>query len=211
MQEIFAGFELAFSRQLQVICGHEIDVSVYGSILKRAKERYLYCLSRKKIKHYPSLILRHADEYASFLYFLSSQAWLDGSTELAELVYLLNRRLNNFDCFYTRQMPDVFHLEHSVGSVIGQAKFGEYLVIYQGVTVGGDLKLRYPEFGNGVALFAKSTVIGAAKVGSNCAIGAGAQLYGCTIPSDTAVSLRDGFGVISSPLSWSVQERFFNP
>jgi serine O-acetyltransferase len=211
MQEIFTGFESAFSRQLHVLCGQEIDISIYGAILKRATDRYLYCLSRKRIKHFPSRILRHADEYASFLFFLSSQAWRDGSSELAELSYLLNRRLNNFDCFYTRQMPDVFHLEHPVGSIIGQAQFGEYLVVYQGVSVGGDLKLRYPEFGDGVALFAKSTVIGSAKVGSNCAIGAGAQIYGGVVPSDTAVSFRDGRGVTSSPLSWSVQERFFKP
>ena len=132
MQDIFDGFEPAFSRQLHVLCGHEIDMSISGSILKSAKDRYLYCLSRKKIKHLPSRILRHADEYASFLFFLSSQAWRDGNSELAELAYLLNRRLNNFDCFYTRQMPDVFHLEHPVGSIIGQAKSGEYLVVYQG-------------------------------------------------------------------------------
>lgn len=211
MQDLFADFEPAFSRQLHVLCGHETDMSIHGSILKRAKDRYLYCLSRKKIKHLPSRILRHADEYASFLFFLSSQAWLDGNSELAESAYLLNRRLNNFDCFYTRQMPDVFHLEHPIGSVVGQAKFGECLVIYQGVSVGGDLRLRYPEFGDGVALFAKSSVIGAAKVGSNCAIGAGTQVYGGSIPSNTAVSLRDGLGMTSSPLRWSVQDRFFKP
>lgn len=211
MREIFAEFEPAFSRQLHMFCGQQIDLSAHGAVIKRAKERYLYCLSRKKIKHFPSCVLRHADEYTSFLFFLSSQAWRDGSSELAELTYLLNRRLNNFDCFYTREMPNVFHLEHPVGSVIGQAKFGEYLVVYQGVSVGGDLKLRYPKFGEGVALFAKSTVIGSAKVGSNCAIGAGVQLYGGAVPSDTAISLRHGLGVTSSPLSWSVQERFFEP
>lgn len=211
MQELFSEFEPVFSRQLHLLCGCEINTTIHGPTLKRAKDRYLYCLSRKKTKHFPSRILFHADEYASFLFFLSSQAWRDGGIELAELAYLLNRRLNNFDCFYTRQMPDIFHLEHPVGSVIGQAKFGEYLVVYQGVSVGGDLKLRYPEFGEGVALFAKSTVIGSAKVGSNCAIGAGAQIYGGVVPSDTAVSFRDGLGVTSSPLSWSVQERFFKP
>jgi serine O-acetyltransferase len=209
MQDIFAGFEPAFSRQLYMLCGQEVNITICQDILKKAKDRYFYCLSRKRIKHFPSCILTHADEYTSFLVFLSSQAWRDGSIELAEFAYLVNRRLNNFACFYTRQMPDVFHLEHPMGSVIGQAKLGEYLVVYQGVSVGGDLKLRYPESGDGVVLFAKSTVIGAAKVGSNCAIGAGVQVYGGTIPSDTAVSLRNGFGVSSSTLSWSVQKRFF--
>ena len=106
-------------------------------------------------------------------------------------------------------MPTVFHLEHPLGSVLGQASFGEYLVVYQGVSVGGDLKLRYPKFGDGVALFAKSSVIGASQIGSNCAIGSGVQLFGATIPQHTAVSLRDGQGTTLSLLNWSVQERFF--
>ena len=209
MQEIFAGFESAFSCQAHVLCGQVIDMSAYQNVVKKAKDCYLYCLSRKKAKHFPKYILMHADEYTSFLFFLSREAWRVGCVELAELAYLVNRRLNGFDCFYTREMPDVFHLEHPLGSVIGQAKFGEYLVVYQAVSVGGDLRFRYPEFGQGVALFAKSTVIGSAKVGSNCAIGAGVQIYGGAIPSDTAVSIRDGLGVTPSPLSWSVQERFF--
>jgi len=209
MQEIFIGLEAAFSRQSYALCGQQIELAMHHSTLKRAKDRYLNCLSKKKLKHFPSLVVNHSDEYASFLFFLSSQAWRDSNIDLAELAYLVNRRLNSFDCFYTRQLPEVFHLEHPVGSVIGQAVFGEYLVVYQGVSVGGDLKLRYPEFGDGVALFAKSTIIGSAKVGSNCAIGAGVQIYGRSIPSDTAVSLREGLGVTSTSLSWSVQDRFF--
>jgi serine acetyltransferase len=210
MQDIFSGFDSVFSRQAFLLCGATVDISSDHSTVRFAKERYLYCLSRKKIKHYPSCILRHADEYTSFLFFLSQQAWRDGETELAELAYLINRRLNNFDCFYTRELPDVFHLEHPVGSVLGQAQFGDYLVVYQGVSIGGDLRLRYPEFGEGVVLFAKSTVIGSAKIGSNCAIGAGVQIYGGCVHSDTSVSLRSGIGVTSAPLHWSVQERFFN-
>ena len=209
MNEIFLGFENVFARQLHFFCGKTLDVSDHQSILKRAKDRYLYCLSRKKMKHVPSHILSHADEYTSFLFILSSEAWKDSNVEVAELAYLLNRRLNNFDCFYTREMPDVFHLEHPIGSVIGQAVFGEYLVVYQGVAVGADMKLRYPKIDQGVALFAKSSVIGPAIIGSNCAIGAGTQVYGGYVSSDTAVSLRDGLGVVCSPLTWSVEDRFF--
>lgn len=209
MHEMFAGFEHAFSRQSYVLCGKEFDIANHQSILKRAKDRYLYCLSRKKLKHVPSSILLHADEYTSFLVFLSSEAWKDSNIEIAELAYLLNRRLNHFDCFYSREMPDVFHLEHPIGSVIGQASLGEYLVVYQGVAVGGDMKLRYPEIAQGVALFAKSSVIGAAKVGANCAIGAGVQLYAGNVSPGTAISLRHGTEVAFAQLNWSVEERFF--
>ena len=65
MQEIFAGFESAFARQLYAVCGQEIDVNIHQATLKKAKDRYLYCLSKKKLKHFPSSVLMHADEYTS--------------------------------------------------------------------------------------------------------------------------------------------------
>lgn len=70
MQEVFTGFESILSRQSHVLCGKSIDISIHEATLKKAKDRYLYCLSRKKIKHFSSHILRHADEYASFLFFV---------------------------------------------------------------------------------------------------------------------------------------------
>lgn len=206
---MFEGFQASFCEQGSFLCGPQSAKCFCPDIFARAKERYMYCLSRKKLKHFPSHILRHADEYTSFLVFFSREAFLSGNLELAELAYLVNRKLNNFDCFYTREMPDVFHLEHPVGSVIGQASFGDFLVVYQGVAVGGDMKLRYPDLGSGVALFAKCSVISSSVIGSNCAIGAGVQIYAGAIPSNTAVSLRDGSQSCFSALSWSVKERFF--
>ena len=50
-------------------------------------------------------------------------------------------------------------------------------MIYQGVTIGGDLNGRYPSIKEGEALFAKSSVIGDCRVGSNCAIGSNVQLF----------------------------------
>lgn len=207
---MFEGFQDSFSRQVDYLCAGQHSPRCFNQdVFVRAQKRYLYCLSRKRLKHIPVNILMHADEYTSFLVYLSREAFLDENLELAELAYLVNRRLNNFDCFYTREMPDVFHLEHPIGSVLGQASFGEYLVVYQGVAVGGDLKLRYPTLGQGVALFAKCSVLGSAEIGSNCAIGAGVQLYGGNISSNTAVSFRGETLPFMSKMSWNVMERFF--
>lgn len=209
MESLFEGLSDSFSRQSLCLCGSEISLDDFGTVTKLAKEAYLYCLSRKKIKHFPSNILRHADEYCSFLVFLARQAYLNDYDFLAETAYLLNRRIHAFECFYTRDMPSVFHLEHPVGSVLGQAAFGENLVVYQGVSVGGDPKMRYPQIGEGVVLFSKSSLIGSVVVGSNCAIGAGVQIYGKSIPDNLAVSKREFDSCFSSPMSWSVKDRFF--
>ncbi len=209
LKSIFYGLDEVFAKQALLLCGADACLGDHSNVYFQAQERYLYCLSRKKIKHYPSRILLHADEYCSFLVFLARQAHLQGCDSLAEIAYLVNRRLHAFECFYTRSMPDVFHLEHPVGSVLGQAAFGECLVVYQGVSVGGDMKLRYPEVGEGVVLFAKSSLIGSAIIHDNCAVGAGVQVYGARVAANTAVSSRGQSGFVASPMNWSVKERFF--
>ena len=209
MDTLFTSLNDAFARQSHFYCGAEILLSDFKEVVHLAKERYLYCLSKKKLKHYPTRILMHADEYCSFLVFLANQAFRDGHELLAQAAYLVNRRMHAFECFYTRGIPDIFHLEHPVASVLGQAVFADYLVVYQGVSVGGDTKLRYPRLGEGVVLFSKCSLIGDIEIAGNCAVGAGVQLYGESVPGNTAVSNRGSSGFVSSQLTWSVKERFF--
>ena len=47
-------------------------------------------------------------------------------------------------------MPDIFLLSHPVGTVLGRAKFEDFFVVHQRVTVGGDKDLNYPTFQKGV-------------------------------------------------------------
>ena len=210
MHNSFSDLSDAFARQALLFCGHDLSLNDFSEVYSLAQEKYLYCLSRKKIKHLPSSICLHADEYCSFLVFLARQAYLHGEEVLAETAYLVNRRIHAFECFYTREIPSVFHLVHPVGSVLGQASFGDFLVVYQGVTVGGDLKLRYPRLGEGVVLFSNSSLIGSVEIGNNCAVGAGVQLYGDSVSDNVAISRRGQVVSVMSPLSWSVKQRFFN-
>lgn len=177
----------AFKAQSCLFAGKAVDLADFAPVLSSAQDYYLKCLDAKKIKHKPTSIVRHSDEYVSFLCFLAREAYRINEIELAEIAYLVNRRLNSFDCFYTRDLPDIFHLEHPIGSVLGPATFSNYLVIYQSVTVGGDINEVYPVFGEAVALFAKSSVIGKAVIGSNVAIGSHCQVFSEAVPSDTAI------------------------
>lgn len=210
MKNLFEGLSESFACQSLFFCGIEFNLGDFSEVFRLAQEKYIYCLSQKRIKHYPNRLLMHADEYCSFLVILARQAYLDGENALAEATYLVNRRMHAFECFYTRDIPNIFHLEHPIGSVLGQASFGEYLVVYQGVSVGGDMKLRYPRLGEGVVLFSKCSLIGSVNIGRNCAIGAGVQLYGESVPDNVAIACRGQAGSVKSSLSWSVKERFFN-
>lgn len=198
------------SSHLSYIAASDLLLSNYTSTFNLAKERHFHCISYNNLKDLELNVSTHADEYTTFLCFLAHQAYLDGFLELAQLVYLVNRRLNHFDCYYTRQIPDIFRLVHPIGSVLGQATYSNYLVIYQGVTVGGDPKLRYPYISESVVLFSNSSILGDCSISSNCAVGAGVQLYGTNVVENTAVSFRPPQGNVHSSLNWDVRSRFFS-
>ena len=128
----------------------------------------------------------HSGQYSIFLYFLSQEVWKDGNRSLADRIYYLNKMLNCCDFFYQVMMPDIFFLEHPVGSVIGRASYGNYFVFQQNCTVGGNHDI-YPEFGEFVWLFANATVIGNTKIGSNVFISAGVLIKDQEIPDNTIV------------------------
>lgn len=209
MHQMFNGLTSTFKHQSNLVSAIPISLDEYSTTLKRAKERYLDCLASKLLKHHPQYILQSADEYTLFLIYLASEAWQDDCIELANAVYLVNRRLNSIDCFYTRKVPDKMHLVHPLGTVLGDAIYNDFFVAYQGVTVGSDIQGRYPIFEGPAVLFSKSSVLGTCTIGFNSAIGAGTQLYGQKIPANHSLSLRNPSNLVQSKITWSVKELFF--
>jgi len=128
----------------------------------------------------------HSGQYSIFLYYLSRAAWSAGEASLADRLYLLNKTLSCCDLYHQIELPDVFFVEHPVGSVMGRARFGNYLVIQQNCTVGGNND-SYPVLGEYVWLFANSAVIGDARIGSNVFVAANALVKDDVIPDNTIV------------------------
>ena len=207
--DIFKDFHIAYARQSELFYGQKIDLLDFKKVTKQACDKYYECLSKKKLKHSPTSIIKHADEYTTFLVFLSRLAYISDYVELAESAYLINKRMNSFDCFYTREMPDIFYLVHPIGSIVGQAKMKNYLVIYQGVSIGGDLKYQYPTLGEGVILFSNSSILSNTIIGNNCVVGAGVQLYSDKIKDNTAISYRHNQNQLKKSISWSIKDRYF--
>lgn len=97
-----------------------------------------------------SFNIKHTVQYALFLYYYAHQLYLDGDEASAETVYYLNKIMHANDWFYAIDLPVHFGAEHPLDSVLGRAKYGDYLFIYQGVTVGGNRKngeIIYPQLG----------------------------------------------------------------
>lgn len=185
-----------------------------ASCCREALERLEHCFSYIPGKYYqdngvPVFNHMNSDHYATFLYFLANQAYLAGNIPLAERAFYLNKALNGLDLFYSVNMPNIFLLVHPVGSVIGNAKFSDYLVIYQNVTIGSDKDGIYPAFDGANVLYSGSSVIGDCRIGKNSVIGARSFVRKMNKSEDSRVYSGMYPNIRSTPNNRSVIEDFF--
>lgn len=127
----------------------------------------------------------HGDQYSMFLYLLSREAFLIGNNiDLAKKIYLLNKAMFGLDVFYEVELPSIFLFVHPVGTVLGRAKYSDYLVVYQRVGVGSNHGI-YPTIGEYATLHPGASVLGNSRVGSNCTIGTESLVLDKDIPSNS--------------------------
>jgi len=185
-----------------------------ATYIDSAYERLEYCFSRISIKYYHKnenvffspLI---TDQYATFLYFLANSiAVKSDNKELADRLYALNKALHGLDVYYEVKLPQIFLLVHTVGTVLGRAHYEDYLVVYQGVTVGGNLKLEYPTIGKEVGLFANSKIIGNVIIEDRAMISAGALLMDSKVPAQH-VCFGTHPNTQCKPLKKSITKHYF--
>ena len=168
-----------------------------------ALERLEYCFKRITFPAYSDdkgntfFSHLHADQYATFLYFFSNSLWnLSQNKPICDKVIYLNRVLNNFMFSYKGKLPKVFFFGHPVGSILGNADYGEYLVVFQNVTVNtssdenGNVA---PKIGKGLFLGAGAKIIGNKKIGDRVSVSLDTVVYGEEIPDDSVV-ITDKYG-----------------
>ena len=134
----------------------------------------------------------HSVQYMTFLYYLSNTLYKKGcSSILCDKLYYLNKILNSVDLFYAIELPDYYHADHPVGSVMGRAQYGYGFQFLQGCTVGGsygkDGTLYYPVIEENVRMFANSSIIGRCHIGNNTQIGAGALVKNQDVSANSIV------------------------
>ena len=186
----------------------------FSPFMDKTLERLDFCFSRIHMKYYiddGATVFNHlnTNQYASFLYFLSNTIHREkGDPGLAERVFALNKALNGIDLFYEVEMPDVFLLVHPVGAVLGRARYGDFLCVYQGCSVGADLDGVYPILGEGVVLYGGSRVIGNSRIGDNCWIAPNAVVLNAEVPSDN-IAFGLPPNMETKPASHNVREKIF--
>jgi serine O-acetyltransferase len=177
-------------------------------------ERVVHCFSRIRRKYFfdgthALFDHRHGDHWAMFLYLLSNTVHREGGDEdLATSLFLLNKALHGADLYHAVSLPSVFLLIHPVGTVLGNATYGDYFVAYQNCGVGAIEDGTYPAFAGENVLFARSAVLGACRIGRNVALGANAFLLDTDVPDGhTVVGAYPQHRVL--PTRGSVLERLF--
>jgi len=158
-----------------------------------ALERTRLCfagIERKKFREGGRILFNylHPDHYAMFLYLLANTvARRDRLDPLAFRVYYLNKVLHGLDAYPDTELPEVFQFMHPVGTILGQAAYGNHFCVYQGCSVGSDEDGVFPHLGDHVILYAGASVIGSSVIGSNVVVGAMALVLNQTVPDDKVV------------------------
>lgn len=103
----------------------------------------------------------------------------------------ISRFLTGIEIHPGAKLGEGVFIDHGMGVVIGEtAEVGDYVTIYQGVTLGGtslQKVKRHPTLGNNVVVGVGAKVIGAITIGDNTRIGAGSVVIKNVPPNATVV------------------------
>ena len=158
----------------------------------------------------------HSDQYSQFLYFFSNSLFLESQNKpICDKLILLNKALNGMFYSYKGKLPDIFLLGHPVGTVIGNANYSNFLVIFQNVTINtGDVDENgdpTPSIGKGVFLASGAKIIGNKPIGNRSSIGVNTLIFNREIPDDSiAYTKDDGSLFVEGRKKVCAAQRYFN-
>ena len=117
--------------------------------------------------------------------------WNHGRKFLALWLSKRNRRKTGIEIHPAARIGRGLFIDHGMGLVIGETvTIGDYVTLYQGVTLGGtgkDVGKRHPDIGDHVVVGAGAKVLGPFMVGARAKIGAGAIVLKEVPPDATVV------------------------
>ena len=128
--------------------------------------------------------------YTIFLYFYANTLYRSRtcieSTQICDKLYGLCKTLSGADLFYEVNLPDIFFVDHPVGSVMARAQYGNYFSFIHGCTVGNNHGI-YPVIGEHVKMYSDSKIVGNCHIGNNVILSANSYVKDTDIPDNTIV------------------------
>lgn len=129
--------------------------------------------------------------HAVWGYRLAHALWERGFEFAARALSQLVRLVTGVEIHPAATIGRRFFIDHGAAVVIGEtADIGDDVLIYHGVTLGGDSmrrEKRHPTLDDGVTVGANSTLIGDITVGENATVGAGSVVVE-DVPPETTVA-----------------------
>lgn len=169
------------------------DINMIIKYENEVLNRCEYCFQRVDNKYFRLEVnLTHSGQWLLFFYYFSNTLSHNGQTALADKFYYLNKVMHSIDIYHAVNLPDVFFLEHPVGSVFGRAEYGTNFFAMQNCTVGGNRdrktgELFYPVIGDNVKMYSGSKIIGKSKIGNNVTLAANTYVKDIEIPDGATV------------------------
>ncbi|WP_424984240.1 hypothetical protein [Maritalea sp. S77] len=171
--------------------------------VQRALKRLEHCFSRIDNKYFfdgKKVYFNHlhGDQYAMWLYFLSSEIFrTEQDLKLPSKIFLLNKSLHGCDIFFEVELPSVFLLVHPLGTVLGRGNYADYFVAYQRCSVGSNHDI-FPTFDQHVTLRPGATVLGDCRIGHNVQVAAETLLVDRAVDAEKTVMGRPGYHVVKN-------------
>ena len=139
------------------------------------------------------ILLAYPGLHALWMHRLAHWLWQQGMPVLPRLVSHFNRWLTGIEIHPGARIGKGVFIDHGMGVVIGEtSEVGDYVTLYQGVTLGGTGKetgKRHPTVGENVVIAAGAKVLGPIVIGDNSKVGAGAVVIRDVPPNCTVVGV----------------------
>jgi serine O-acetyltransferase len=135
---------------------------------------------------YPSL-------YALLLHRIAHALWAINIPIIPRILSQVSRFLTGIEIHPGARIGKCFFIDHGMGTVIGETcEIGDYVTIFQGVTLGGTGKekgKRHPTLRNHVVVAAGAKVLGNIEIGEYSKVGANAVVVSKVPPHSTVVGV----------------------
>lgn len=139
------------------------------------------------------VILTYAGFHALLAYRISHWLKVHRVPFIPRAISQLARWLTGIEIHPAAQIGTGFFIDHGMGVVIGEtAEIGDYVTLFQGVTLGGTGKergKRHPTLGNHVVVGAGAKILGGIKIGDNVKIGANSVVLKSVPPNSTVIGV----------------------
>ncbi|WP_447979768.1 serine O-acetyltransferase [Candidatus Nitrospira bockiana] len=139
------------------------------------------------------VILTYAGFHALLAHRLAHWLWTHRVPFLPRAISQLARLLTGIEIHPAATIGKGFFIDHGAGVVIGEtAEIGDYVTLFQGVTLGGTGKergKRHPTLGNHVVVGAGAKILGGIRIGDNVKVGANSVVLKSVPPNSTVIGV----------------------